>query len=56
MVEQAPASIFSPHDQEADDAVTNELKQMLYNDVDPEQAMASAEAEVLRVVPGAIAG
>ncbi|MBC8075947.1 MAG: extracellular solute-binding protein [Chloroflexales bacterium] len=56
VVEQAPASIFSPHDQDADDAVTNELKQMLYNDADPEQAMASAEAEVLRKVPGATAG
>lgn len=56
VVEQAPAGVFSPHDQEADNAVTNELKQMLYNDSDPEKAMASAEAEVLRVVPGAIAG
>jgi multiple sugar transport system substrate-binding protein len=54
--EQAPAGAFSPHEREANEAVTNELKQVLFYDADPEQAMASAEAEVLRKVPDAIAG
>jgi multiple sugar transport system substrate-binding protein len=54
--EKAPAGTPSPHEREASEIVITELKQVLFYDADPEQAMATAEAEVLRKVPGAIAG
>ena len=56
VVEKAPASTISQYDEQASDAVINELKQMLFSNTDPEKAMASAETEVLRKVPGATAG